>query len=171
MAQNINIETTVQAWANIVIKNWKRKIVDLDIGSTGALFDSLQNDVISNSNGNPKLVEFSYAYYGIFPDMGVGNGVLQGNVSEIPTTRKAKPWKSKVLYSQSIKLSELLSEKYGIIAASVIKENIIQNEKTASSRRPSGGDVSNKRMLASQTSQSSGLTELDKVWMRTNGLL
>jgi hypothetical protein len=128
MAKNINLETTTQAWADIVIKNWQRKMIDLNIGSTGALFDSFVNDVISNTKGNPERIEFAHEFYGNFVDMGVGKGVYIGNPGDVTTTRKAKPWRSKVLFSQTIRLSELISEKFGIIAASVIRENVVANE-------------------------------------------
>ena len=44
MTRNININKTVEAWADIVIKNWRRKITELDIGVTGSLFDSFRSE-------------------------------------------------------------------------------------------------------------------------------
>lgn len=161
MAQNLNIATTAEAWADIVIKNWQRKIIELDIGDTGALYESFVQNVIGNADGIPERIELAHEYYGNFVDMGVGKGVYVGNPGDVNTRRKAKPWKSKILFYQVIRLSELLSEKFGILGAAVIKENIIENEKQASFKSKSGHAAP----------QRSTLSELDKVWMRRNGLL
>ncbi len=160
MAQNINISTTVHAWADIVIKNWQRKIIELDIGASGSLFDSFTQDVIGNSGGIPERIEFAHQYYGNFVDMGVGKGIYVGNTGDVETTRKPKPWKSKLLYAQVARLSELLSDKFAIIGAGVIKEGIIENEQKASAATGQRAPY-----------QKSELSELDKVWMRRNGLL
>ncbi len=161
MANNLNLETTTQAWADIVIKNWKRKMIDLDIGSSGALFDSFVTDVIANASGNPDRVEFAHEYYGNFVDMGVGKGVHIGNPGDVNTTRKAKPWRSKVLFAQTFRLSEILADKFGIIAASVIRENVITNENNA----PASGKSNSSPI------QKSNLTDSDRAWMKRNSLL
>lgn len=129
MADNLNISTTVDAWMDITEKIFRRKILMLDIWNTGALYDSLEHQAFLNSNGFPEKVDFLYKYYGIFSDMGVGKGVSVGTPGNVPTTRKAKPWKSKVLFAQVQRLSEILSNKYSIIGASIISENIINADK------------------------------------------
>ncbi len=171
MARNINITETVEAWAEIVIKNWRQKIIQLDIGVTGALYDSFQHEVIGQAGSNPEKIEFAFKYYGRFVDMGVGRGVDKGNPGYVNTRRKAKKWYSKVFYSETAKLRELLAEKYGIIGAAVIKENIDAFERK--NRSKIGGDIANKRMLAGAMPQKSKseISELDRVWMRRNGLL
>ena len=173
MAQNININETLSAWAEIVIKNWRMKITELDIGVTHALYDSFQFEVISQSNGNPEKVDFLYEYYGRFVDMGVGRGVYVGNPGNVQTKRVAKPWYSKVMYSQTAKLAEILSEKYGIIGASVISENINNFEKrNRATKQHSLGDASNRHGFSQMYQQpKTELSELDKHWMRINGLL
>ena len=172
MAQNIDINVTVEAWADIVIKNWRRKITELDIGVTGALYDSFQFEVLSHAGGNPERIDFAYEYYGRFVDMGVGRGVYVGNPGDVKTSRKAKKWYSPVIYAQTQRLSELLAEKYSIIGAAIIKENIYESEKRSTQRQLSGGDVMNRRGGRQMYQQSkSELSELDRVWMRRNGLL
>lgn len=169
MTRNININKTVEAWADIVIKNWRRKITELDIGVTGSLFDSFQSEVISQSGGNPEKIEFMFNYYGRFVDMGVGRGVYAGNPGNVTTRRKAKKWYSSILYGQTAKLSELLAEKYSIIGGAIIKENVDAFERKQ--MRKVGGDIANRRMMATFPQTKSEISELDRVWMRRNGLL
>jgi len=172
MAQNIDIGLTVEAWADIVIKNWRRKITELNIGVTGALYDSFVFEVIGNAGGNPERIDFAFEYYGRFVDMGVGRGVYVGNPGDVQTRRKAKPWYSKIIFGQAAKLSEILAEKYGILGASVISENINYSERKAASRGKIGGDVMNRRgAIGRYEFPKTELSELDKVWMRRNGLL
>ena len=172
MAQNINITETVQAWADIVIKNWRHKIVELDIGVTGALYDSFVHEIISASGGNPEKIDFAFSYYGRFVDMGVGRGVYVGNSGDVQTRRKAKKWYGRTFFSETAKLRELLGEKYGILGAAVIKENIDRFERKQAATRPVGGDAGNRRQLAAVFPKSnSEISELDRVWMRRNGLL
>jgi len=164
MADNLNLTTTVEAWADIVIKNWQRKIVELDIGSTGALFDSFKSDVIDGANGIPERVEFAMDYYGVFVDMGVGNGTTLETRGSGTTSRKAKAWKSKVLYNQVNRLSKILAEKYGIIGASVISENVVDiNNKTWK-----GSTVATQ---SGHTGQPSKLNNAERAWMQHAGLL
>ena len=164
MADNLNLTTTVEAWADIVIKNWQRKIVELEIGVTGSLYDSFKSNVIDNAGGVPERVEFAMDYYGVFVDMGVGKGTTLETRSSGNTARKAKPWKSKELYAQVNRLSQILAEKYGIIGASVISENIIAiNNKTWNGSAVAAG--------AGYTGQQSKLNSAQRSWMQSRGLL
>lgn len=110
MAENTNIGLTIEAWANIVIERWEQKIERLKIGSTGQLVKSFQQHVQTHANGDPELITFTFEYYGKFVDMGVGRGVTV-HQSEF-TGRRAKPWYSKVFFSQLEKLKDILAEKY-----------------------------------------------------------
>lgn len=74
MAENINLRLTLDAWADIVIKNWVAKIMSLQVYDTFALARSFEHHVWANSNGDPTKIEFAFMYYGRFVDMGVGEG-------------------------------------------------------------------------------------------------
>ncbi|MBC8488859.1 MAG: hypothetical protein H8D45_22785 [Bacteroidetes bacterium] len=160
MAVNVNLNITVEAWADIVIKNWRQKIVEMDIGSTGQLFDSFAHEIISNSGGKPERVEFAFKYYGKFVDMGVGKYISLG--SNIQTKRKSKKWYSPVLYSEVLKLREILGKKYSILGAGVIAENIREGEKESTSKKAPGKSIQKDK---------SELTEMDRAWMKRYGLL
>lgn len=171
MTQNLNLDITLTSWAEIVIKNWRRKITELKIGSSGQLFDSFVHTVIHDSGGKPERISFMFNYYGKFVDMGVGKEMKLGNPGDVKTTRKPKRWYSSVFYSQTIKLREILAEKYGIIGAAVIVENIMEGERK--SRKPSGGDVKTRSSGSGsyQYPAQRPITDLDREWMRRNGLL
>lgn len=90
-------------WAEIVIKLWKRKIQDMEVWHTGALFESLAYHVVSHANGDVARIEFFFNYYGRFVDMGVGKG----------GSRKRKQWYSKVFSGNMNDLVRIVAEKYG----------------------------------------------------------
>lgn len=164
LAANLNLTLSIEAWSDILIKIWRNKITELDIGNSGELFDSFTATVISNSGGSPARVDFAFNYYGRFVDMGVGSGVYVGNPGDVQTKRRPKRWYSSTFISQTIKLREILAEKYGKIGASVISETIRQGE----GNNPIHSHKPNPKL--SFGSQNT-LSELDKVWMKRNGLL
>ena len=125
MDTNLNLSLTVDAWADIVIKNWRQKITELNIGYSGDLYDSFYMDVISTAN-TPERVEFAHLFYGNFVDMGVGKGQSYVEIGDGGSSRKSKAWKSKQFFAQTAKLAELLADKYGIIAATHIKEEFLE---------------------------------------------
>lgn len=119
MAENTNLTLTVEAWADIVIKEWEKKIEALGIGSskrsTGELLRSFEQHVRVNANGDPTKIEFAFSYYGKMVDYGVGKNVtLHDRDSKIAaglTRRKPKPWYSDTFYNQLAVLRHLISEK------------------------------------------------------------
>ncbi|WP_372772094.1 hypothetical protein [Mangrovibacterium sp.] len=126
MADQTNIGLTVEAWAEIVIDKWETMIARLHIGHSGNLINSFTHHVITQSGGNPELIEFTFEYYGKFVDMGVGRGVTIGEVEF--SDRRRKPWYSKTFFSQVKKLGEILGEKYARKGQAVIIENLEKKE-------------------------------------------
>lgn len=125
MSENTNIDETVVAWAEIVIRIWEEKIYQLKVTDTYALLNSFAQHVVLNANGDPIMVEFAFNYYGKFADMSVGKGTSYGEVGN--SRRKVKPWYSKTFFNQVRILGEILSEKYARKAALLIVENIDDN--------------------------------------------
>ena len=117
MAERTKLEVA-QAWADIVLDRWKKRMEALNIGDTGALLKSLQAQVAADSNGDPAKITFVFLYYGRFPDMGVGRGVT---LSDVPDPRrKVKPWYSETFFNEVVKLGRMLATKYGIDAAQAV---------------------------------------------------
>ena len=164
MAANLNLTLTLQAWMDIVIKIWRNKISEMDIGSSGELFDSFVGTIISNSGGSAERIDFAFNYYGKFVDMGVGSGVYVGNPGDVLTSRRPKRWYSPVFYSQTLALRDILANKYGMIGASIVSEGIRQGEK----KMP---DHSKAKNSVFPNSSQSRITDLDRAWMQRNGLL
>jgi hypothetical protein len=186
VSQNLNLDETLKAWAEIVIKIWRRKIVELKIGQSGQLYDTLNHTLIRAAGGNVEKIEFLFNYYGSFVDMGVGRGMPLGGKGENENyskyrnergqlhvyRRKAKKWYSPVIYRELITLRELLASKYGIIGGSIISEKI--NKLHEGARKIKGtGDVATRSSGGGsyEYPATRALTELDMVWMRRNGLL
>ena len=115
MADNVNIKLTIEAWADIVIKEWIKKIEALGIGKTQALVQSFTNHVITAADGDPSKVIFAFAWYGQMVNWGVGKGVkiIDRDALEAVglTSRKEKPWFTSVFWKQLEVLRHLLEEK------------------------------------------------------------
>ena len=94
-----DMNVTITAWADIVLKIWRDKIVQFKLYRSGDLYNSLKYEIERNSNGDPQKIEFAYKYYGMFADMGA-NSMTQ------------RQWKDKPFYGQVMKLKEILTEKY-----------------------------------------------------------
>lgn len=125
--ENLNVNLTVQAWADIVIQIWLDKIEQLRIQYSYQLADSFANHVISHANGDVQRIEFAFNYYGKFVDMGVGKGTTLEDVSSPDNKRRPKPWYSRTFYAEVQKLGRLLAEKYARKGVLVIVENIDDN--------------------------------------------
>ncbi len=109
-------EETVQKWAEIVIQRWQAKIQELDVIDTGELQKSFSSQVISDAQGDPVKVTFTFLYYGRFPDMGAGKGAENGN-------RERKPWYSSVFIREVNKLGLLMAKRYGYDAGEILAFN------------------------------------------------
>lgn len=114
---------TVQAWADIVIKRWVTKITQLKVIETSELLRSFTSQVMLDAQGDPFKVTFTFLYYGIFADMGVGKGVPYALVPA--SNRIAKPWYSRQFTAEVHKLAEIMAQKYGERALEAIQ--IIEN--------------------------------------------
>lgn len=121
-------EDTVKAWADIVIQRFESRIVKLNVVETSELLKSFTSQVTLDAAGDPVKIVFTFLYYGIFPDMGVGKGVKYDQVSG--SNRQPKPWYSKQLAAEVSKLGRIMAEKYGVRAQNAIRliENRTSNE-------------------------------------------
>jgi hypothetical protein len=95
----IDINESVAAWADIVLKIWRDKLADFRLYDSGELYKSLRHEFLRNAGGDIVKIEFIYNFYGMFHDRGTIN---------VPQ----KEWKGKVFYAQVMRLKEILGEKY-----------------------------------------------------------
>ena len=98
-------------WAEIVIERWQKKIAKYKIGSTGALVRSFTSAVEADAKGDVQKITFTYLYYGMFVDMGVGRGTKYSQRGT--TKRQIKPWYSIVVRREIYKLGELMIVTHG----------------------------------------------------------
>lgn len=95
--QKINIRSLVNDFPKIGKKELNERFKKLKIGQSG----DLQNDLKFRGKVlvNGVMMEIDYYYYGIFPDLGVGNGITMEDVSVaklIGSGRKRKNWTRKL---------------------------------------------------------------------------
>jgi hypothetical protein len=149
MSENLDKSLTVEAWAEITIKEWIKKVRELGIGATGQLVNSFYHHVNTNANGIPEYVNFVFEYYGRMVDWGVGRSVTIENrdmlVNSGVSTRRQKPWFSSVFYTQLAVLKHLMAEKYAQKAAVVVINDLQscnnQTKSATSGKRSSSGTI------------------------------
>lgn len=126
MDNQLNLNITIDAWSEIVIKVLRVKIAKLKIFHTGDLFNNLVTNIESSGDAI-KRIYFYYNLYGKFVDMGVGRNYSHGNTGQVEAvrkTRKRKEWFSRTFYAQVMILGELIRKKYGEKAANMIVAKI-----------------------------------------------
>lgn len=149
MAENINTGLTVEAWAEITIKEWVKKAQVLGVAPNNPLdAERFVHHINTAANGDPARIEFIYDYYLNFVDWGVGKGVdLEHRdmlISSGATKRRPKRWFTDVFYKQVTVLTHLLAEKYALQAAHVVVNATKFDEKgnAAPSQKKSGSSSS-----------------------------
>jgi hypothetical protein len=131
MAENLNTKITVEAWAQIVIKEWIKKANALGIGQTGALINSFTSTIYTAAEGDPNKVVFAFEWYGKMVDYGVGKYVdladRDGMIAGGMTKRRPKPFFSDTFYKQLAVLRHLMEEKYAAKAEWLMVRNWSDN--------------------------------------------
>lgn len=121
------LQPTVQAWADIVLKEFDKKVRMLHIHE-GNLVNSFIAHVLWHAGGDLQRVEFAFEYYGKFVDMGTGRGVNMNNRDAMigvgATTRRPKPWFTDTFYKQLAVLRGILSERLAQNTQLMIVRNV-----------------------------------------------
>jgi hypothetical protein len=155
MAENSNTSLTIEAWAEITIKEWVKKSEALGINDGSGLAASrFVHHITGNANGDPEKIQFAFDYFLNFVDWGVGRGVSLEHrdllISSGATTRRQKRWFTSVFYQQVKILSNILAEKYALKAA-----HLIINTSTY--------DAEGTKLDAPSENRSGTYTAIDKV--------
>lgn len=113
MMQQTGFHDTVEAWADIVQKQWKAEMNKLDVGQTGDLYDSHSKQLMGTGE-RINMIRFSFLPRGIYVNYGVGREFKRGNRGDIGFSPKRKPkrWFSGIIYRETHALSRILAEKY-----------------------------------------------------------
>lgn len=131
MNANVDLGLTIEAWAEITIKEFHKKIEYFGIGDTGNLANSFAHHIVTAADGDPQKIIFAFNFYGKFVDWGVGNGTdIQDMItfSFVDTThRRPKPWYTDTFFKQIRILKHLLEEKYARKSQLVIVKNASDN--------------------------------------------
>lgn len=120
-----DLQNYVKAWYAKMAEIWCDRIDLLGIKDTGALAISVRNDAF-NFTGDSWLLSFRYLEYGIYVDLGVGNGYKHDNGGDLAflsdayryehkkgKKRKKRPWFNKSWYISQLILKEKLAEIIG----------------------------------------------------------
>ena len=119
----INMRALAAEFPVIAKKEMVERFRKLKIGQSGDLLDgmSFRGKVLVNG----VMVEIDYLYYGMFPDLGVGNGIKMEDVSVsklIGSGRKRKNW-TRGLAAMRHRLGEL----YQQIAVEEVSHHVNQS--------------------------------------------
>lgn len=118
-----DIKLTVEEWAEIVVKIWEEKMLQLEISDTFQLANSFAFHVIGNAGGDVQRIEFAFNYYGMFVDMGVGRGMKLAE-RFAGSRRQPKPWYTKTFMREVKKLGYIIAEKYAYMGAITIVDGV-----------------------------------------------
>jgi hypothetical protein len=170
---NAPLSLTVEAWADIVIKEWVKMAAALDISPKNPLTESrFQKFLTVQANGSVDKITFTFDFYLKFVNWGVGKGVTIENRETLVlagmTTRRRKPWYDEVFPKQLTILGHLLAERYGQRTVAMIKtqlETITSDGGTVSiPRAPSSGKSSSKSTSNKMTYEQFKQSRKEQGW-------
>jgi hypothetical protein len=123
----------LEKWAEITVEKWKFSLSKFKLIDAGTLFNSFAYTISNDANNNTALISFAFEYYLRMLDMGVGKGVklsdvnysksTEGRDAKYKTGRRKYPVYSKILYSEVLRLGELLTNQYAVAGATVIVDD------------------------------------------------
>lgn len=141
MDDNKPLEEAVQRWLDIAIERYRFYIDKYNVGFTQSLWNSFTESIIRGSGGDISKLEISFLYYGRFVDMGVGRGYYKGSRKQLGdhkyfkyrnvtgqtnkvVSRKARKWYSKTTSFEIMRLSQILSEQFGLNVDHLAKNSL-----------------------------------------------
>lgn len=120
-----NIGDYAQGWQDKMVDIWRDRIDLLRVMDTGALRASIGKGHFSFGEAGGSM-SFQYLEYGIFVDLGVGNGYRRGNGGDLPflapsyrmehnlgQPRERRPWFNRSWYISLMVLKDKLADVIG----------------------------------------------------------
>lgn len=114
-----------EAWADMMIKIWREKIERLHVIDTYSLHQQMQENVISSTD-TVSTIQHKFLEYGIYQDLGVGNGYSKDNGGNLEILdpvyraehnlgepRKPRVWFSRAYFASIMVLKEQMAYMYG----------------------------------------------------------
>lgn len=114
-----------EAWADMMIKIWREKIERLHVIDTYSLHQQMQENVISSTD-TVSTIQHKFLEYGIYQDLGVGNGYSKDNGGNLEILdpvyraehnmgepRKPRVWFSRAYFASIMVLKEQMVYMYG----------------------------------------------------------
>ena len=139
-AKTDSLREYTQGWYDKMIEIWRDRMDALGVYATGDLRRSLQKGgfLITDTGGT---LSFKYLEYGIYVDLGVGNGYSHGNGGDLEfldpvyrhehrlgKKRQKKPWFNKSWYISTMVLKDKLADVAGEEFAGLF-DNLTQRER------------------------------------------
>ena len=120
-----NIGDYAQGWQDKMVDIWRDRIDLLRVRDTGALRASIEKGHFSFGEAGGSM-SFPYLEYGIFVDLGVGNGYRRGNGGDLAflapayrmehnlgQPRERRPWFNRSWYISLMVLKDKLADVIG----------------------------------------------------------
>lgn len=117
---------SAKLWLPIAVKEIRAKLKKLKVEDSGTLIRELKGNIAEVSAGSVYKAEILYHYYGIFPDMGVGNGVSRDEVRMqrmLSGGRRPKPWTREVAH-QAHRFGEIMGKAMADFAVESISKSL-----------------------------------------------
>lgn len=114
-----------EAWAEMMVTIWREKIERLHVIDTYSLHQQIKDNVVTSSD-SVSTIQHKFLEYGIYQDLGVGNGYSKDNDGNLEILdpvyraehnmgepRKPRVWFSRSYFASVMVLKEQMAYMYG----------------------------------------------------------
>lgn len=114
-----------EAWAEMMVTIWREKIERLHVIDTYSLHQQIKDNVVTSSD-SISTIQHKFLEYGIYQDLGVGNGYSKDNGANLEILnpvyraehnmgepRKPRVWFSRSYFASVMVLKEQMAYMYG----------------------------------------------------------
>ncbi|WP_278365951.1 hypothetical protein [Phocaeicola barnesiae] len=114
-----------EAWAEMMVNIWREKIERLHVIDTYSLHQQIKDNVVTSSD-SISTIQHKFLEYGIYQDLGVGNGYSKDNGANLEILnpvyraehnmgepRKPRVWFSRSYFASVMVLKEQMAYMYG----------------------------------------------------------
>ena len=133
------------AWAKMMVSIWREKIERLHVIDTYRLHQDM-NESLTTSGSELSIIQHKFMEYGIYQDVGTGNGYSKGNGGYLefldPVNdngqkhRKPREWFSRAYFASVMVLKEEMAYMYGEEFTGLLVDKIEEaNRKRSTSMR------------------------------------